>query len=186
MLNARHGRLNGPACSSSVAPARSTGHAAPASAQPAAPEREPTTPSTTRLGDWAANVVIVRHTHLVLAVSQVTLLPVLLPLAPATTLLSRLPSAVAQTLRALGIGRNRVASEMAAMAECTVSGPSSPRVLGSLDDFARLLAAHLDERPLVDVAVQLGEMPCRPLDMARPRDEAIRVLSIAPVRVVEA
>jgi hypothetical protein len=152
----------------------------------AAPEREPPTPSTTRLGDWAARLVVVRRSHLVLAVSHVTLLPVLLTLAPATTFLSRFPNAVGQTLRALGIGRSEVASEIAAMAECTVTGPGSRRVLGSLNDFARLLETHLGEGPLVDVGIRLAEMPCRPLDMARPRDEAVRVLSVARARLFEA
>ena len=59
--------------------------------------------STGRLGDWFANLLIVRRQQLVLAVSGVTLLPVLLPAATFKTLPQRFPVAVADMLVALGI-----------------------------------------------------------------------------------
>jgi hypothetical protein len=151
----------------------------------AAPEREPHSSSTTRLGDWAADIVIVRRKHLVLAVSHVTLLPVLLPNAPATTFLSRFSSAVGQTLRVLGVERHRVASELSAMAECTVTGPSHRRVLDAMTDYVQLLDGYLDERPLVDVALQLAETPCRPLYVTRPCDETVRAFSVPALRLVK-
>jgi hypothetical protein len=150
----------------------------------AAPEREPPTASTTKLGDWAANVVIVHRERLVLAVSYATLLPVLLPMASATTLLSRFPGVVGQTLRALGVGRHTVATEVAAMAEWTVTGPGDGRILGSVADFTRLLNTHLDGRPLLDVALRMAEVPCDRLGMARPRDETLRVFSAPHLRLV--
>ncbi len=150
----------------------------------AAPEREAPTASTTKLGDWAASIVIVRRERLVLAVSYATLFPVLLPMASATTLLSRFPGVVGQTLRALGVRRHTVATEVAAMAECTVTGPGDRRMLGSVADFTRLLDGYLDGRPLVDVALRMAEAPCERLEMARPRDETLRVFSAPHLRLV--
>jgi hypothetical protein len=109
----------------------------------AAPEREPPTASTTKLGDWAANVVIVHRER-----------------------------------------RHTVATEVAAMAEWTVTGPGDGRILGSVADFTRLLNTHLDGRPLLDVVLRMAEVPCDRLGMARPRDETLRVFSAPHLRLV--
>ena len=61
--------------------------------------------STGRLGDWFANLLIIRREQLVLAVSAVTLLPVLLPAAPLKTLPARLPQAVEETLLGVMVAR---------------------------------------------------------------------------------
>jgi hypothetical protein len=150
----------------------------------AAPEREPPTASTTRLGDWAATIVVVRREHLVLAVSLVTLLPVVIPVAPATTVLARLPAALGHALRALGIGRHRIATEVAAMAGCTVTGLGDRQVQSSLADLAGLLDTYVDGAPLGEVALRMAGAPCKHLDGARPRDEAVRVLSARHLHLV--
>lgn len=151
----------------------------------AAPEREPLSPATTRLGDWTGNIVIIRRQHLVLAVSNVTLLPVLLPLAPAKTLLTRLPEAVRAVLMALEIDPRKIDSEVNGMGEVIVTGTNDRWVLGSINDFGRLLEAYLDQRSLVDVALHVAEAPCSPIGMARPRDETVRVFSAPALRLVK-
>ena len=52
------------------------------------PRTEPDAPSA-KLGDWYAQVTALHRRHVVLAVSERTLLPVLLPLAPSATLIPR-------------------------------------------------------------------------------------------------
>lgn len=151
----------------------------------AAPEREPPTSATTRLGDWTANVVIVRRQHLVLAVSHVTLLPVLVPLAPAKTLIARLTEGVGGVLGGLGIDPKKVARELDAMSECTVTGTNDRRALGSLNDFARLLDAYLDDGPLVDVALRLAKAPCGPLGMESPGETTIALFAGPALRLVK-
>jgi hypothetical protein len=47
--------------------------------------------STTRLGDWYATHLPWRPRHVSLLVSERTLLPLLMPLTPAATLLDRFP-----------------------------------------------------------------------------------------------
>jgi hypothetical protein len=150
----------------------------------AAPEREPLTQSTTRLGDWTANIVIIRRQQLVLAVSNVTLLPVLLPIAPAKTLLIRFPEAVAQVLRALRIDPEKVATEVNAMGEVIVTSAKDRKVLGSLNDFVRMLDAYLDERSLTDVALELAEAPCGPLGMKSPREATLALFVTPGLRLV--
>jgi hypothetical protein len=55
--------------------------------------------STTRLGDWYVNILFFKP-QLALFVSEATLLPVLVPFAPAATLLDRFPPALLAHLQA--------------------------------------------------------------------------------------
>ena len=126
--------------------------------------------STTALGDWTANMVILNRQQLVVAVSSRTLLPVILPLAPAKTLPTRLPMAVGEVLRRLAIDRSLADAEANAMAECFVDRTNDRRVLGSLNEFIFMLESYLDGRPLVDVALHLADMPCGPLRGEAPND----------------
>jgi hypothetical protein len=141
--------------------------------------------STTCLGDWSANLLIVGRQQLVLAVSNVTLLPVLLPAAPFKTLPSRVHQAVGAILHALAIDPKRVATELSAMRESFVASTNDRRVLGSMNDFDRMLGSYLDGRALLDVALHLAEAPCGPIGMASPNDETVKVLSAPFLRLVE-
>jgi hypothetical protein len=75
-------------------------------------------------------------------------------------------------LIAAGIDRPKASTEVAAMKECIVAGTNDRRVLGTMNDFARMLDFYLDGRPLVEVALHLAEAPCSPIGMNRPLDVA--------------
>jgi hypothetical protein len=49
-----------------------------------------------------------------------------------------------------------------------VAPTNDRRVLGSINDFDRMLEAYLDGRPLVEVALHLSEAPCGPIAMESP------------------
>jgi hypothetical protein len=70
--------------------------------------------STTSLGAWYANVLRWRS-PVVVFVNEATLLPVLLPLTPARTLVERFPAAFAQVVLALGTAQWFVEAEVAQM-----------------------------------------------------------------------
>lgn len=146
---------------------------------------EPLVPkSSTRLGDWFANLVIVRRPHVVLAVSGTTLLPVLIPAAPYKTMVPRLADGVGLVLRGLKIEEAKVVAEENAMRDHVITTTNDRRVLGSMNDFTDMLDAYLDDRSLTEVALHLAESPCSPLGMQSPR-EATRALFATPVlRVV--
>jgi uncharacterized protein DUF6933 len=141
--------------------------------------------STTRLGDWFANVVIVRRQHLVLAVSGVTLLPVLLPAAPYNTMIPRFAEAVGQVLRALNIDEGKIAVEEEAMRDFVMAPTNNRRVLGSMNDFANMLDAYLDDRSLTEVALHLTESPCSPLGMNSPREATLALFSTPSLLLVK-
>ena len=96
--------------------------------------------STTSLGDWFATALFWRP-HVALLVNQRTLLPVFLELAPAATLLDRVPEAIESVLEAHGIDDGFVALERDAMRDVRI-GPTNDRsVVGGRNVFFAIAAS---------------------------------------------
>ena len=141
--------------------------------------------STTRLGDWYANLLIIQRQQLVLAVSGVTLLPLLLPAGPFKTMPIRLAEAASQTLTALGVEGGKIAPEVAAMNACFVTTTDSRQVLGMMNDFAKMLPFYLEGATLTEAALQLAECPCSPLAMDSPRRSTVALFGGPSLRLVK-
>jgi hypothetical protein len=100
--------------------------------------------STTLLGDWYATALFWRP-QVALLVSEVTLLPVLMPLAPAATFLQRFGPQLTAVLAAHGTTASRSA-------------------VGIMNEFTHLAGAwRQDEPDLLALAVRLSATPCSPL-----------------------
>ena len=126
---------------------------------------DPETSSTTMLGSWYATVLFWRP-RIALLVNEATLLPVLLPLAPAVTLLDRFPALLATVLAAHGLGDDVIASELAAMDRYELAKTANRSVVGVMNEFARLAEVFRDDEAAVDaldLAVRLAATPCGPL-----------------------
>ena len=124
-----------------------------------------TPPPTTRLGDWYANLVHVGRQQLVLAVSDKTFLPIVVPAAPATDIVDRIRDRVAEVLAEFPIERDVIERERAAMTEVAYGKTASRQVLGVLVEFAFLLSVQELPRSatLLEASLRLGETPCGPL-----------------------
>lgn len=120
----------------------------------------------------------------VLFVNEPTLLPVLVPLAPATTALDRLPDAVARVLADLGISGTIIDTELAAMNEHVVTKTANRSLIGMLNEFSFLVERF--NNPGTDLHVlsmRLADMPCGPLSKSTsfPNSEArLRLLDETP------
>lgn len=135
-----------------------------------APEHEPP-PAETVLGDWYANLIRVGRTQLVLAVSEKTLLPVVLPAKESGTLVRRFTEALEPMLIAVGIPAEAVDAECAAMADWAVAKTASRRVLGSLNDLAfhlKVGVAHHPERSLMEHSLWLAKIPLKVIEYGAP------------------
>lgn len=142
-----------------------------------APARSEGVEPTTRLGDWYGNLLFLPGQQVVLLVNERSLLPALVPASPASTLLERLPAAVAVVLRGLGVPPTVVEAELREMQEVVVAKTTSRRVLGTMTDFAFLLEGYeLSQTPLVEAALKLAKAPCSPLGMEAPGAAALRLL----------
>lgn len=126
---------------------------------------------TTRLGDWYATVLQAGRTPLVLALSDRTLLPVVLPARDLSHVPQHLADAVRQVLIALGAPADAIEHEHAAMNDPVIAPTASHRVLGSMSDLIRMLKPARTSHPemsLLDLALDLAKAPCGPLGMAPP------------------
>jgi hypothetical protein len=141
--------------------------------------------STGVLGDWYANVLVIRRQHVVLAVSGVTLLPVLVPAAPYKTIVPRIADAVGQILRALKIPADKVAAEEEAMRDAVMTTTNDRRVLGSMNDFSFMAEAYVEDLSLPDAALKLAECPCSPLGMKNPREATLALFKTPTLRLVK-
>jgi hypothetical protein len=99
------------------------------------------------LGHWYATVLTFNRTAYVISVSERSLLSVVLPGAPFSTLVTRFPAALAELLRALGVPASQVATEVAATSPLVVAATASRRVLGCLNQYAFELSIHLSDEP---------------------------------------
>jgi len=121
--------------------------------------------STTRLGDWYVNVLFWRP-QVALFVSETTLLPVLVPFAPAATLIDRFPIALLAQLQAHEVRRSFTEAELVEMEPRRLAKTASRSVLGVMNEFKYLadVYAKLDgESDLLALSMRLAETPCGPL-----------------------
>ena len=98
------------------------------------PVEQPPDP-TTALGNWYAKPIF-WNPQVALFVNEQTLLPLLMPLAPATTLIDRFPGALLQLLLAHEVDRRFVAAEIGQMSEGVYARTASRSLLGIVNEFA--------------------------------------------------
>lgn len=125
---------------------------------------EPVQQSTTALGAWYATALFWKP-HVALFVNELTLLPVLMPLAPTATVLDRFPTDLAEVLREHRVDDRFVEHEVAEMSEWHLVPTSNRSVLGVMNDFAYLAGeyAACGGEGLVPLSLRLSRTPCGPL-----------------------
>ena len=126
--------------------------------------------SDTALGSWYATVLFWKP-QIALLVSERTLLPVLMPLAPAATLARRFPAQLALVLKEHGVSSEFIAQEVWRMDQVRYAKTANRSVVGILNEFVKQaefwLAAYAyekgDDDDLLAISAKLAETPCSPL-----------------------
>lgn len=134
-----------------------------AKATPADPLDEP----STAMDNWYANLVPGRP-QIAIFVNEATLVPVLVPLAPARTIAARFVEQLAAVLVQLDAPTDFIETEIAAMNDASWATTRNRSVTGSMNDFS-FLAQHHRQRSttdvdLVELSVRLAGTPCSPLN----------------------
>lgn len=141
--------------------------------------------STTALGDWYVNRIVVHRQPFLLYVSSRSLLALLLPARDVRHLAGRFPQRIADRLRRLGGDLLWVAAEEAAMQPVLVGRTQDRSVLGTMVDFAKALPYCLpsdgwEPQDLLDAQHLLARTPCRCgrafEEVIWPGREALRLL----------
>lgn len=136
-------------------------------------------PSTTFLGDWYGTVLFWKP-QLALLVNERTLMPILLPLSPASTLPERLGPAVGALLHHYEIALPLIERELAAMAEVDIAKTSNRRVVGTMNEFAfeaGVYRERLGADDLARLSMRLGETPCGAIGHNSPDRLFLEVVS---------
>ncbi|GAA4263633.1 DUF6933 domain-containing protein [Dactylosporangium darangshiense] len=121
--------------------------------------------STTVLGEWYATRFGWRPDVLLL-VNEATLLPVLLPLAPAATALSRAADHIAAAMATHGASDAIIAAELEQMLTHRIGTTANRSVVGIMNEFNHLADAYRDrdmQSNLDELAARLASTPCSPL-----------------------
>lgn len=119
------------------------------------------------LTTWYATAIFWRP-QVALFVDEHTFVPVLLPLAPASTVLGRFPHALAETLAAHEAPADFIASTLDQIGDHVACLPTASRsTLGVVNEFVRHAGYALEDAggdiDLVGLAVWLADMPMSPL-----------------------
>lgn len=119
----------------------------------------------TALGNWYATALFWKP-HIALLVNEKTLLPVLMPLAPAAALAERFPPQLGLVLAACGVNQEFIASELAHMTEVRFAKTANRSVLGMMNQFSFLAEGYrdyLETDDLLTLSMKLADTPCSPL-----------------------
>lgn len=140
--------------------------------------------STTVMGQWYATALFWKP-QVALFVNEPTLLPVLMPLAPAATLLARFPRHAAAVLAAHGTPDEVMDEELRQMRDCRLAKTANRSVVGIMNEFSFLAEAYRDSPApdLLALSVRLAATPCGPLyskHVSPDRELAALLRSFAP------
>lgn len=134
------------------------------------PDPQPS-PTDTVLGDWYANLIRVGRIQVVLAVSERTLLPVVVPARDGRSLAQRLSEALEPMLTTVGVPEGDAIAERGAMQRWALGKTANRRVLGSLNDLAFQLQVgllELPDRTLLAQSHWLAKTPLKVIDYGAP------------------
>jgi hypothetical protein len=134
---------------------------------------------TNRLGDWYANFLFARRARLIICVSERSLLPVFVEAGDPSSFIPRFQEAVRSVLQRVVFASDVVDYEAREMAQIRIGTTASRRVLGSLNDLASLARVAIEEHPAIDLrnlAIELAETPCGPLNYESPRSVSLALL----------
>jgi hypothetical protein len=137
---------------------------------------------STALGNWYATALFSKP-QLALFVNERTLLPVVMPLAPAAGVAARFPAQLAAVLAAHGVDAGFIEREIGAMKEPQLAKTASRSILGTMNDFIHLLECRReDERSddWVGLSVWLAQTPCGAVKYQSP-DRLLGELVRAPL-----
>jgi hypothetical protein len=121
--------------------------------------------ASTRLGNWYATALFWRP-QMALMVNERTLLPVVLPLAPAASLGKRFPAALEGLLKEMNLPAEFIETEIASMADVVFAKTANRSVLGVMNEFAFLAEGYRDRIGLIEplaLSFKLAQTPCGPL-----------------------
>lgn len=129
------------------------------------PRARPDDQSTTAMGDWYSTVLFWRP-QVALFVNEATLFPVLVPFAPAASVVRRFTASLLTVLHGQDVRPSFVRREIEGMSDHRLTKTSNRSVIGIMSEFTFLADAfrdHHGDNDLLTMALWLAKTPCGPL-----------------------
>ena len=130
-----------------------------------APVGETVLEPSTALCNWYATAIFWKP-QVALFVNELTVLPVFMPLAPASSLAERFPDALGVVLAGLGIDQEFIDGERAAMTGAIYAKTTNRSAVGVMNEMAFHAGFKRDDfgpDRLTELSVDLADMPIGPL-----------------------
>ena len=134
--------------------------------------------STTALGDWFAQQVIVGDQPYLLLVSRESLLPIVMPGTDAAGIAADFASTLEQLLLRLDVAPQAVSSEVARCRDIVFTAGDSSSIRASANDFAGRMKRYMpewSESDPVDISLKLGDVPLKRLGFSLPSEVTLRL-----------
>lgn len=136
--------------------------------------------SSALMGAWYATALFWKP-QLALLVNERTLLPILMPLAPATDLGLRFPQYLSRILEAHGISLSFIEYELLQMQQVQYAKTANRSVVGVMNQFVFLAERYRESGEADDplaLSLHLSETPCSPLykSTISPKSELRRLV----------
>ena len=132
----------------------------------------PVVESTTRLGDWHGNILQIGRRQHLLFISELSRLPVVIPIREGRRLVEVFPDAVCEVLANVGVASADIADERSRMSEIAFGRTRNRSLLGTLNDFAFMAQVGSARRPEPETPGEpmrfLAQTPILPLNGASP------------------
>ncbi len=131
-------------------------------------------PATSRLGDWYGTILHTRPAHLLVFISEVSLLTMVLEGRELHTMVPRLRRMLVEMLERIGVSQDNIDAELQRMSPMAVGPTVNRRVVGVLTQACKDLKVMLPLEPeftIHDWSWQLSRTPW--LSLAHERQEAI-------------
>jgi hypothetical protein len=135
--------------------------------------------STTDLGDWFAQQVVVGDQSYILLVSRLSRLPLVIHGDDVDSISSGFSDALERLLRGLNIAPEAVAREVSQCRTIVFAAGDGSSVRASGNDFAKRMKRYVPEFPpgdATDLSLRLGDVPLKTLGFALPSEVTHQLL----------
>ena len=134
----------------------------------------------TILGSWCAHIFYFGHRQFSILTNERTLFTIIVPAKSIINIEIVLPQTVAKVLERYEIPKQSSAIVLKQLSEVQFTRNTNRQVLGSMNDFIKNAKFILEDTPdisLIDLSLQLCQMPCSPIQMKSPKKAILEILT---------
>ena len=134
----------------------------------------------TILGSWCAHIFYFGHRQFSILTNERTLFTIIVPAKSIINIEIVLPQTVAKVLERYEIPKHSSTILLKQLSEVQFRRNTNRQVLGSMNDFiknAKFILEYTPDISLIDLSLQLCQMPCSPIQMKSPKEAILEILN---------